>query len=100
MAGLGQAFRQEAAFRQEVVCCCLLLPLAFLLGNNGLERGLLTGSLLLVLVVELLNTAIEAVVDLVCDEWRPLAGKAKDCGSAAVFLSLVNVVLVWGAVLL
>ena len=97
--GLKMALRHEEAFRQEVLLFCLLAPIGLWRGENGSERALLVGSLLLVLIVELLNTAVEAVVDRIGPEPHPLAGRAKDMGSAAVFLALLNTVVVWGLVL-
>lgn len=98
--GLVAAFRHEAAFRQELVLAALLVPAALLVEVSGSGRALLIGSVLLVLVVELLNSAIEATVDRVSRERHPLAKRAKDLGSAAVFLALVNLGLVWALVLL
>lgn len=98
--GLKTAFRKEAAFRQELLLAVILAPLAVWLGRTGVERALLIGSVLLVLIVELLNSGLEAVVDRFGDEWHKLAGRAKDMGSAAVFIALVNVVVVWAVVLL
>lgn len=97
--GLRAAWRTEAAFRQELILVAILVPLALVLGNNGLERALLISVCMVVLVAELLNSAIEAVVDRIGSEHHPLAGAAKDLGSAAVFVSLVMVVMVWGLVL-
>ena len=99
MQGLQAAFRHEAAFRQELLLCVVLTPVALWLGHDGVERALLVGSLFLVLIVELLNSAVEAVVDRVDDDWSTLSGRAKDIGSAAVFLALLNVAAVWGLVL-
>jgi len=99
LSGLKAAWRTEAAFRQEVLLVVILLPLAWILGENGVERALLVSVCLLVVVVELLNSAIEAVVDRIGPEHHPLAGAAKDMGSAAVLVSLVMVMLVWGLVL-
>ncbi|MBA3004021.1 MAG: diacylglycerol kinase [Desulfurivibrio sp.] len=99
MAGLKAAFKHEKAFQQELVLCLLLAPLALWLGNTGLEKALLLGSLLLVLIVEIINSAIEAVVDRFGGEHHTLSGRAKDMGSAAVFLALANVVLTWVLVL-
>lgn len=99
LLGLQAAWRSEAAFRQEVLLTAILLPVALLVGKNGVERALLIAVCLLVVVVELLNSAIEAVVDRIGAERHPLAGAAKDLGSAAVFVSLVMVVLVWVLVL-
>jgi diacylglycerol kinase (ATP) len=100
IAGLKATFHHEAAFRQELLLCILLMPLAFYLGQTGVEKALLLGSLILVLIVELLNSAVEAVVDRVSMEDHLLAGRAKDMGSAAVFLSLLNVVVIWLLVIL
>ena len=95
MSGLKAAFMKEAAFRQELLVCVVLAPLAFYLGKTGLEKALLLGSLMLVLIVELLNSAIEAAVDRISKDRHDLSGQAKDMGSAAVFLSLLNVAIVW-----
>ena len=98
--GLKSTFKHEAAFRQELVLFFVLAPLGYWLGENGIERALLIGSLFLVLIVELLNSAIEAVVDRFGGELHKLSGRAKDMGSAAVFIALVNVVVLWALVLL
>ena len=97
-AGLTSAWRTEEAFRQEVVLGLVLAPLALWLGQTALERTLLIASWLVVMIVEILNTAIEATVDRISDDYHRLSGKAKDLGSAAVFLSVVLAVLVWGTV--
>lgn len=97
-AGLASAWRGEEAFRQEAALGLLLAPLALWLGSSPLEQALLFGSWLLVMIVEVLNTAVEAAIDRIGDEHHPLSGQAKDLGSAAVFLSLVLAALVWGAV--
>jgi diacylglycerol kinase (ATP) len=97
--GLAHAIRNEAAFRQELVLTVLLIPLAWWLGQTIYERVLLIGVCLIVLIVELLNSAIEAAVDRHGDEIHELSGQAKDMGSAAVFISLVLVALVWGGVI-
>ena len=99
LAGLGAAARHEDAFRMELAAVALLAPLALWLGATGVERALLIGSLLLVLIVELVNSAIEATVDRISLENHPLAKRAKDIGSAAVMLSLVNAGVVWLLVL-
>lgn len=99
LAGLRAAFVGEAAFRQEVAVALVMVPAAVWLGQSGIERALLVGSLLLVLLAELLNSAVEAVVDRVGEEFHPLSGRAKDIGSAAVFVSLVNAAGVWFFVL-
>ncbi len=100
MAGLAWAWRNEAALRQEAILALLLAPLACYLGETGVERALLVGVLLLVLLVELINTAVEAVVDRFGGEHHALSKAAKDVASAAVFVSLVNVFVVWLLVLL
>ena len=100
MAGFKACFENEAAFRQEVSILVPLVPLGLWLGNNGIERALLIGSLLIVPVVELLNSAIETNVDRVGMEHHELSGRAKDIASAAVFLGIVLAVVVWGLVLL
>jgi len=99
-AGLTAAFRHEDAFRQEVFLLVLLVPLALYLGDNGIERALMIAALLLVLIVELLNSAVEAAVDRISLEHHELIKRAKDMGSAAVMIALLNVGVVWGLVLL
>ncbi len=93
--GLKAAFKHEEAFRQEVLLLIISTPLAFWFGDNGVEIALLVGSVLLLLIVELLNSAVEAVVDRFGGEIHELSGRAKDMGSAAVFVAMVNVALVW-----
>jgi diacylglycerol kinase (ATP) len=97
--GLAGAFREEQAFRQELLFTCVVLPLGLWLGHDGVQRALLTAPVLLVLIVELLNSAIEATVDRIGLERHALAGLAKDAGSAAVLLSFVLLGLVWLLVL-
>ena len=97
--GLRAAWLVESSFRLEVYLLAVLAPLGVWLGRTGLERALLVGSLLLVLSAELLNSAVEAVIERYGDEHHVLAGRAKDMGSAAVFVLIVNVVLVWGLLL-
>jgi diacylglycerol kinase (ATP) len=99
LAGLRAAYKKESAFRQELILFLVLAPLGFWLGDNGVERALLVGSLLIVLVVELLNSAVEATVDRIGRKTNKLSGRAKDMGSAAVLLALLGVVLVWGSIL-
>lgn len=99
MLGLRAAFVNEAAFRQELALFVVMAPLGYWLGSSGVERALLIGSVLLVLIVELLNSAIEAVVDRIGAERHDLSGRAKDIGSAAVFVALLNVAVIWGLVL-
>lgn len=98
LQGLRYAWQHEAAFRQETALTLVLTPLAFWLGRSPLEIALLIGVCLIMLIVELLNTAVEAVVDRHGDEVHELAGAAKDLGSAAVFVSLCLVTLVWATV--
>ena len=100
LEGIAAALRHEAAFRQELMLATVLLPLGMWLGDDGIERALLTGSVLLLLVVELLNSAIEAAVDRVSLENHELAKRAKDYGSAAVMMSLAMLAAVWLLVLL
>lgn len=97
-AGLASAYRSEAAFRQEVWLAAMLVPVALLVDVGLLERTLLIGSLLLVMIVELLNSGIEAVVDRISLERHELSKHAKDVGSAAVLLALVNLIGVWASV--
>ncbi|TKB48390.1 diacylglycerol kinase [Ferrimonas sediminicola] len=97
--GLRAAWRSEAAFRQELVGLLVLVPLALWLPVSGLEKLLLIGSLVAVIIVELLNSAIEAVVDRIGDEFHPLSGQAKDMGSAAVLLVLLMATATWAYVL-
>ena len=98
--GLKAAYKNEAAFRQEIFLVVILAPVGLLLGNNGLEKALLLSVLTLVLIVELLNSALESVVDRFGGEQHELSGRAKDVGSAAVFIALINVPVVWILVLL
>ena len=100
LQGLAACFRHEEAFRMELALSLVLAPLGFWLGKNGIEVALLVGVLLLVMIVELLNSAVEAAIDRISPEHSELAGGAKDLGSAAVLLSMALVVLVWGAILL
>ena len=100
MQGFRACFVHEEAFRQEVIASVVVLPLAVWLGDNGIERALLVGSWLIVPIVELLNSAVEAVVDRVGSELHPLAGRAKDLGSAAVMGALMLAVGTWGLILL
>lgn len=95
MAGLRAAFKHEDAFRQEVLLACVLIPLALFMRVENTHRALMIGSVLLVLIVELLNSAVEAAVDRISLENHALAKRAKDIGSAAVLLSLVNLAVVW-----
>ena len=98
-AGLQAAYRHEDAFRQEALLALVLIPLAIWLGEGAVERALLIGCVLLVLIVELINSAIEATVDRISLDRHPLAKRAKDIGSAAVMIALLNAALVWVLVL-
>ena len=99
MQGLRAAWLHESSFRLEVYLFVVLAPLGWWLGGNGVERVLLIGSMLLVLGIELLNSAIEAVIERYGAEHHELAGRAKDMGSAAVFVLMMNVLLCWGLIL-
>jgi len=98
--GLKAAFENEAAFREEVVLCVLLLPIVFIIDITMVERVLLILALILVLMAELTNSAIEAVVDRIGSEIHPLSGRAKDIGSALVFVALIFCGLTWAMILL
>lgn len=99
MQGLKAAWRHEAAFRQEIILGAFLAPSAFWLGQNALEISLLMASLVLVLITEILNSAIEAVVDRFGNKHHELAGRAKDMGSASVWLAMMLVLFIWGMLL-
>jgi len=98
--GFRAAWRTESAFRQECILGLLMLPLAFLVGNTMFQVAMLIAVLALVIITELLNSAVEAVVDRVGEEYHDLAGRAKDMGSAAVFVSLFLVVVVWSMMII
>jgi len=95
IAGLKSCFHTEAAFRQEVFLVIVLTPVAVFISNSALEFSILIATLLLLLIVELLNTAIECVVDRIGSEYHELSGKAKDVGSAAVLLTILLLFIVW-----
>jgi len=99
LQGLHAAWQHEDAFRQEVLIAAIAIPVAFLLPVSPLGRAMMVGSILLVLIVELLNSALETAVDHTSLEQHPLAKRAKDIASAAVFLSIVNALAVWGLVI-
>jgi len=99
LEGFAAAWKHEDAFRQESLLAMLLIPSAFFLADLPLERALMIASVLLVLIVELVNSAIEATVDRISLENHALAKRAKDIGSAAVLISLINVLVIWGLVL-
>ena len=98
LQGLRSAWLHESSFRLEVYLFLILAPLGWWLGETGVERALLIGSCLLVLSIELLNSSIEAVIERYGPEFHELAGRAKDMGSAAVFVLMMNVLLVWGLI--
>ena len=97
--GIKSAYQNEAAFRQETVAALFLIPLAFWLSESALQFALMVSSVLLVMMVEILNSAIEAVVDRFGDEIHPLSGRAKDMASAAVLFALVYFIVIWGGIL-
>ena len=99
LEGFGAAWKHEDAFRQESLLALVLIPLALFLTDLPLERALMIASVLLVLIVELVNSAIEATVDRISLENHALAKRAKDIGSAAVLISLINVLVIWGLVI-
>lgn len=99
MAGLASAWKNEAAFRQESILSIVLVPIAFWLGQNTAQTGLLILSIFIVLIVELLNSAIEAAIDRISAEHHALSKQAKDIASAAVFISLILFSTIWGLVI-
>lgn len=98
--GLQAVFRYEEAFRQELFLLIVMSPVALWLGETGVERALLIGCLVFVLIVELLNSAVEAAIDRFGSEYHELSGRAKDMGSAAVMLSLTNAGIIWALIVL
>ncbi len=96
--GYKAGFKNEAAFREELFVGIILLPVAIIFSESNIELALLLGSLFLVLMVELLNSGIEAIVDRVSDEHHELSGRAKDLGAAAVMTSLINVIVIWAII--
>lgn len=99
LSGLRAAYQKESAFRQELILTLVLVPLGVWIGRTGVERVLLIGSMFVVLIVELLNSAVEAAVDRGGKDWNKLAGRAKDMGSAAVLIALLLLVVTWGLIL-
>jgi diacylglycerol kinase (ATP) len=99
VAGTLAAFKHEDAFRQEVILSIILIPLAIYLGQTAIEQALMISSILLIIVVELLNSSVEATVDRISVKRHKLSKRAKDIGSAAVFFSLVNASVVWFLIL-
>jgi diacylglycerol kinase (ATP) len=100
LAGFRACYRHEAAFRQEVLVAVVLVPLGLWLGGDGVEKALLAGSWVLVMIVELLNSAVEATVDRFGPEHHKLSGRAKDIGSASVLLAISLAAMVWALILL
>lgn len=100
IAGIKAAYQNEDAFRQEIIMAIVLIPLAFYLGETRMEMALMIACVMLVIIVELVNSSIEATVDRISLENHLLAKRAKDIGSAAVMLSLVNLAIVWGLIVL
>ena len=100
LKGMRTAWKNESAFREELIAAVILIPIAMWLGDGSVQKVLLISSVLLVLIVELLNSAVEATVDRIGPELHELSGYAKDAGSAAVFVSLCNMCLVWVLILL
>lgn len=96
--GLRETWKNEAAFRQEAILCAIMIPLAFWVGTSAAERAILIGTCLLVLIAELLNSAVEAAIDRIGEDRHRLSGRAKDMGSAAVFISLWTAGIAWGLV--
>lgn len=97
-AGLADAFRHESAFRQEILLAAILIPVAFVTPVSTAERALLVACVLLVMIVELLNTGVEVAIDRISFEHHSLSKRAKDIGSAAVFIALVNLAVVWAVI--
>ena len=96
--GYKSGFKYEAAFRQELFLAVFLVPAAIYFSENSLELAVLLGSLFLVLIVVLLNSGIEAIVDRVSDDYHELSGRAKDLGAAAVMTALINVIVIWAVI--
>ncbi len=99
LAGFAATWRHEEAFRLEILASIVMIPASFWIGRIAVEISLLTGTCFIVLITELLNTAIEATIDRISTEHHELSGRAKDIGSAAVFVSLVMTVLIWGLII-
>ncbi len=99
LEGLKDAFRTEEAFKQEILLAAILIPLSFCVDTTAVGHALLVASVLFVLLMELLNTAIESVIERFSDEIHPMSKRAKDIGSAAVFVSLINMAAVWAIII-
>ncbi len=98
MRGLITAFKHETAFRQELVLCIIFIPLAFYVGKSAVQIALLIGSILLIIIFELINSSLEAIVDRISKEPHELSGRAKDMGSAAVLVAIINAIVAWGLI--
>ncbi|VAW56020.1 Diacylglycerol kinase [hydrothermal vent metagenome] len=98
--GFKAAYKHEAAFRQELILVLILTPIAIIYGESFADKTVLIASLVFILLVEILNSAIEAIVDRIGDEVHLLSGRAKDMGSAAVFLAMVITCLIWASILI
>jgi len=98
MSGLKTTFKHETAFRQELVLCIAFIPLAFYVGKSAAQIALLILSILLILIIELINSSIEAIVDRISKEPHELSGRAKDMGSAAVLIAMINAIVAWGLI--
>lgn len=97
--GLRAAFKTETSFRQELLMSIILIPLAFYFGTTAVTRALLIGSWILVIIAELMNSAIEVIIDRISEEQHILSGKAKDIGCSAVLISLINAAIIWGMII-
>ncbi len=97
--GLKAAWKNEAAFKQEIILASILIPVAMFIGTTATQRALLIATCLIVILTELVNSAIEAIVDRIGSEKHELSGRAKDLGSAAVFITLMQTVIVWGLII-
>ena len=97
--GLAYAIENELAFRLEIFCAAIAIPVALYLGSSPVEKSLMIGAVILVMILEIVNSAIEAVVDRIGKEFHNLSMHAKDLGSAAVFVGCINVLVVWGIIL-
>lgn len=98
LCGLKAAFKNEFAFRLELMAVAIALPLAFVLGNTAIERALLIGSLFIILIAELLNSAIETTLNRIDHAWNPLTKQAKDMGSAAILIAIINAIIIWAII--
>ena len=99
LKGLKAAFKNEITFRLELLLCLIFIPLAFVFGHTSVERALLIATIILILIVELINSAIETIVDRIGKEHHELSGRAKDLGSAAVLIALICAFLTWSIIL-